>query len=76
MSMIEQDLGLRLFHEHDSVSIWSETLSGALCCVYLVGGSFMSMVVQVLGLMLFREHNNANISSKHDIASIWSETLS
>ena len=67
MSMTVRVFGQRLFHEHDSASIWPEALSWTWLCEYLVKDYFMNMVVRVFGQRLFHEH---------DSASIWSEALS
>ena len=53
MSMKVQEFCQRLFHEHDSASIW-----------YLVRDSFMSMIVRVFGQRLFYKHDSANIWSE------------
>ena len=59
MSMVVRVFGKMLFYEHDSASVWSEALSWAWQCEYLVRGFFMGMIVQVFGQRLFHEHDSA-----------------
>ena len=67
------------FYEHDSESIWPETLSWGCWCEYLVRDSSMNMVVRVFGPRLFYEHGSASIWSEAFMSiwsNIWSEALS
>ena len=61
MSMIGLVCGQRHFHEHGSVSIWSQLFHEQDSASILVKGYFMSMIGLVCVQRLFDEHGSASI---------------